>query len=1661
MSDIPIEFTELTDLTSLGISQQSLEFRSTTLESDHYVVVREQINGSNTVAIVNLKNNNEITRKNMSADNAILHPSKFIISLRANGTTVQIFNLETKEKLKSYNLDEPVIFWKWLNESQLGLVTASSIFIWNIFDGQPSTGPSKLTSRHANLNNAQIINFVANSNFDWFAVVGITQENGRIAGKIQLYSRNRNVSQAIEGHVAAFSSLTLSNASSPTQVFVCGNRTETSGQLHIIEIDHDANNPPFQKKNVDIFFPPDATVDFPISLQVSQKYGVIYLLTKYGFIHLYDLESGANLFVNRITATPVFIASSYANGEGILAINKSGQVLAVEISKEKIIPYILNKLSNVQLALSLASRGGLPGAENLFLQQFDSLLNQGDYSNAAKVAASSEQLRTPQTIQKLKNVQAAPGTISPLLQYFSTLLDKGRLNQFESVELARPVLQQDRKNLFENWFKEDKLTSSEELGDIVKPFDVNLALQIYLKAQIHSKVVTALAELGQFDKIVPYSEKVGYSPNFILLISGLLRSNPDKASEFAVSLLNSPQTSDQIEIEKISDIFFSQNFVQQGTSFLLDALKDDSPNHGHLQTRLLEINLLHAPQVADAILGNDMFHHYDRPIIAQLSEKAGLFQRALENYSDIKDIKRVIVNTNSIPADWLVSYFGKLNVEQTVGCLRELLERNVAQNLQIVIQVATKYSDLIGSQVLIKLFEEYKSFEGLYYYLASIVNLTDDKDVVFKYIQSAAKIGQSKEIERIVKDNNVYDPEKVKNFLKDAELQDQLPLIIVCDRFDYVHDLILYLYKHQFFKFIEVYVQQINTSKTPNVIAALLDVDCDEKIIQNLLQSVLGQVPIGPLASEVEKRNRLKLLLPFLEATLNQGSQDRAVFNTLAKIYIDSNNNPEKFLKESDQYDTIEVGKYCEKRDPYLAYIAYEKGSNDNELIRITNENSMYKYQARYLLKRSDQALWNKVLAEDNIHRRQLIDQVVATAIPESTDAEPVSLTVKAFMENGLYSELIELLEKIILEPSPFSGNASLEGLLLITAIRVEPTRVSSYIEKLDQFDPVEIGSLSTEAGLHEEAFELYNKNKLYSKALGVLAEDILSLDRAEAYAEKIDVPELWSQLGAAQLNGLRIPEAIDSYIKANDASNYEAVIDIADSAGKFEELIKYLVVARQQLKEPKIDGELIIAYAELGKLNEIESLLNGSNVADLNEIGDKLYERKDYQAAKLLYSSVSNYSKLASTLVYLDDYQAAVECARKASNIKVWKQVNDACLQHKEFRLAQICGLNLIVHAEELDELVTKYETDGYFTELISLFEAGLALERAHMGMFTELSILYTKYDPSRTLEHLKLFWSRINIPKVIRATEDAHLWPELVFLYAHYDEWDNATLTMIERSASSFDHSSFKAFIVKVANLEIYYKAINFYVNEHPSLITDLLSVLIPRIDIPRVVRIFQKSDNLPLIKKFLISVLEKNNSVVNNAYHDLLLEEEDYETLRSVVEAHDKFDHIDLAQRLEKHDNIFFRQIGAKLYRNNKKWNKALSILKTDQLWKDAIETATISDNVEIAEDLLTYFVETGNNEGFIALLYSAYELIRYDKVLELAWLHDLNDYVKPYQITVERERSENIAKLLKDLKIREESKAKDEETPVLGGQRLLITNGAQGLGYQPTGQGFGNF
>ena len=88
------------------------------------------------------------------------------------------------------------------------------------------------------------------------------------------------------------------------------------------------------------------------------------------------------------------------------------------------------------------------------------------------------------------------------------------------------------------------------------------------------------------------------------------------------------------------------------------------------------------------------------------------------------------------------------------------------------------------------------------------------------------------------------------------------------------------------------------------------------------------------------------------------------------------------------------------------------------------NENSLFKSEARYLVKRRDMELWAEVLNDENQYRRLLIDQVVQTALAETQDPEDISVTVKALMAAVLPNELIELLEKIVLQNSVYSDHS-------------------------------------------------------------------------------------------------------------------------------------------------------------------------------------------------------------------------------------------------------------------------------------------------------------------------------------------------------------------------------------------------------------------------------------------------------------------------------------------------------------------------------------------------------------------------------------------------------------------------------------------------------------
>ena len=111
--------------------------------------------------------------------------------------------------------------------------------------------------------------------------------------------------------------------------------------------------------------------------------------------------------------------------------------------------------------------------------------------------------------------------------------------------------------------------------------------------------------------------------------------------------------------------------------------------------------------------------------------------------------------------------------------------------------------------------ESFGSNEGMLYYLATVLPHTDDHDIYFKYIEACTRMGNFKEVERVIKETANYDAERVKDFLKEAKIPDPRPLIYLCDKHHYIDELTRYLYSNKQQKFVEIYLFKVNQDATP------------------------------------------------------------------------------------------------------------------------------------------------------------------------------------------------------------------------------------------------------------------------------------------------------------------------------------------------------------------------------------------------------------------------------------------------------------------------------------------------------------------------------------------------------------------------------------------------------------------------------------------------------------------------------------------------------------------------------------------------------------------------------------------------------------------------------------------------------------------------------
>lgn len=124
--------------------------------------------------------------------------------------------------------------------------------------------------------------------------------------------------------------------------------------------------------------------------------------------------------------------------------------------------------------------------------------------------------------------------------------------------------------MVEKWVENGKLECSEELGDLIKPHDLKLALAVYVKGDVPHKVTQCLAEMGQFSKIVQYSQKVNYKPDYVSLMKQVLRTQPDSSAVFAQMLVD-VESEPLAEVTQVCHLFIRSVMAIANESLVSDS----------------------------------------------------------------------------------------------------------------------------------------------------------------------------------------------------------------------------------------------------------------------------------------------------------------------------------------------------------------------------------------------------------------------------------------------------------------------------------------------------------------------------------------------------------------------------------------------------------------------------------------------------------------------------------------------------------------------------------------------------------------------------------------------------------------------------------------------------------------------------------------------------------------------------------------------------------------------------------------------------------------------------------------------------------------------------------------------------------------------------------
>ncbi|KRY12642.1 Clathrin heavy chain 2 [Trichinella patagoniensis] len=380
---------------NLGIDASKIDCSTVSLQSDKYVCFREQTDRFTHIYVVYGEKYSAVCRlKNLtSCEFAVMNPSLQLIAI-LDDENLEVWDLQTETPKRYFDTtNHPIIFYKWIDINSILILTHQRMLIsWNI---------------------------------------GENYESMKLSSMMLLYNVHQQKTEVYSAVTACFLHFKPNaNAKPCTLLCFVGRDSFYGWMIHIENLSKHGCS--FVKKAISFSFSQRRRDDFPVAMQANDKYGILFVITSHGYLHVFDVNDSICLYEGMFTSFPVVLLTAYKDS-GIVCVNEMGCIVTAVIDEEEIISCLSISLKNKSAVMKFARRCNLPGAEGLFSWEFWDLCNNGEYYRAAELAAiiHMDTLATARIIEYLHSVKLGKKEPNPVFLYFKRRLENGPLNIME------------------------------------------------------------------------------------------------------------------------------------------------------------------------------------------------------------------------------------------------------------------------------------------------------------------------------------------------------------------------------------------------------------------------------------------------------------------------------------------------------------------------------------------------------------------------------------------------------------------------------------------------------------------------------------------------------------------------------------------------------------------------------------------------------------------------------------------------------------------------------------------------------------------------------------------------------------------------------------------------------------------------------------------------------------------------------------------------------------------------------------------------------------------------------------------------------------------------------------------------------------------------------